>query len=102
MSMCPSMTYTSCAISSKGTNWGYTNVRTVWRGGFIIWNRNDAEIGDKYDDNSIMPPVLREKEIDATDSGDESIYYPMSTEMLKYIRDRSQSRPNNNRSVLNK
>ena len=33
---------------------------------------NDAESGDKPDDDSIMPPLVSEEEMDVMDSGDES------------------------------
>ena len=60
-----------------------------------IWTKtnNDAESGDKSDDDSIMPPLLSEKEIDAIDSGDESDHDIMSMEMLENICDGSQSHP---------
>ena len=59
--------------------------------------RNDAESGEKYDDDSIMQPLLRNEEMDATYSGDDSYDGPISTNMLEDIRDRSQSHPNDNR-----
>ena len=49
--------------------------------------RNNAESGDKSDDNSIMPPPLREEEMDAMDSSDELDDDPVSTEMLEDICD---------------
>ena len=49
-----------------------------------LWSktRNDAKSGDKYDDDSIMPPQLSKEEMDAMDSGNYSDDEPMSTEML--------------------
>ena len=44
-----------------------------------------------------MPPLLSEEEMDAMDSVDDSDGKRMSTEMLEYIRDRSQSHPKVNR-----
>ena len=44
-----------------------------------------------------MPPLLREEKMDAMDSGDESYYETMSTEMLEDIHDGSQYHPNINR-----
>ena len=44
-----------------------------------------------------MPPLLSLEETDALDSGYKSYDDPMSTEMLEYIRDGSQSRTNVNR-----
>ena len=66
-------------------------------GGLLSETWEDAESGDKSNDNSIMPPLLSEEEMDAIDSGDESDYEPMSTEMLEDICDRSQSHPNASR-----
>ena len=44
-----------------------------------------------------MPPLLVEEEIDVMDFGDEPDDEPMSTDMLKYIGDDSQSHTNVNR-----
>ena len=41
--------------------------------------------------------MIREKEMDAMDSGDESYVEPISTEMLEDIRDGSQSHTDVNR-----
>ena len=65
--------------------------------GFIILTREDAESGDKYDDNSIMPPLISKGKMDVMDYGDDSDDEPMSTDVLEDIRDGSQSRPNVNR-----
>ena len=43
-----------------------------------------------------MLPLLSEEEMDAMDSGDESDYDLISTDMLEDIRDGSQSHPNVN------
>ena len=44
-----------------------------------------------------MPPLIREEEMYAMSSCDKSDAEPMSTEMLEYIRDGSQSRLSVNR-----
>ena len=44
-----------------------------------------------------MPTLLSREEMDLMDSGDDSEYDPMSTEMLENICDGSQSHPNVNR-----
>ena len=44
---------------------------------------NDAESNDKSDDNSIMPPLITEEEMDAMDYGNESDDDTISMEMLK-------------------
>ena len=41
-----------------------------------------------------MPPLLREEDIDAMDSGGESDHDLISTEMLEDIRDRSKYHTN--------
>ena len=60
-----------------------------------IWTktRNDAESDN---DDSIMPPLLIEEDMDSMDSGNESDHDLISTEMLEDIHDVSQSRPNVN------
>ena len=60
-------------------------------------SRNDAERGDKSNDDSTMPPLLTKEEMDVMDSDDESEYGTMSTDMLEDICDGSQSHPNVNR-----
>ena len=44
-----------------------------------------------------MPPLISKEEMDAIDSGDESEYEPISTEMLEDIRDGSKSHRSVNR-----
>ena len=51
-------------------------------GNLLSETRDNAEICDKSDEDSNMPSLIREEEIDAMDSGDESDNEPMSTEML--------------------
>ena len=66
-------------------------------GNLISETCDDMESGDKYNDNSIMPPLISEEEMDAMDSGYESEDEPMSTDTLEDIRDISQSHPIVNR-----
>ena len=61
----------------------------VEEGGLLSETRDDAESGGKYNDDSIMPPLLSKEEMDTMDSRDESEDEPVSTEMLKDIRDGS-------------
>ena len=49
------------------------------------------ESGDKSNDDSTMPPIISEEEMDAMDSGYESEDEPMSTEMYEEIFDVSKS-----------
>ena len=59
-------------------------------------NCNDAEISDKSNDDSIIPSLLSEEDMDAMYYGDESDHYLISTEILENIRDGSQTLPNVN------
>ena len=52
--------------------------------------------GNEYDDNSTMPPLISEVEMDIMSSGEESDAEPMSMEMLEDICDGNQSRPSIN------
>ena len=52
MEMRPAVTYTPCDMSSR---------EQTGEGGILTKTRNDAEIGDESDDDSIMPPLLSEK-----------------------------------------
>ena len=49
--------------------------------------RDNAESGNKYDDNSIVPPLISEEEINVIDSGNESDDENTSTEILEDICD---------------
>ena len=55
--------------------------------------RDDTEKSNKYDDNSTLPPLIIEEEMDEMSSGDGSDDEPMSTDMLEDIRDGSQYHP---------
>ena len=52
---------------------------------------DDTDSGDKYDDHSIISPLIRGEEMHAMDSGDESDDEPISTKMLEDIREGSNS-----------
>ena len=66
-------------------------------GGILSETCNDVESGEKYDEDSIMPPLLSEEEMYAMDFGDESDHDNIFTEMLEEIHDGSQSHPKVNR-----
>ena len=53
--------------------------------------------GDESNDDSIIPTLLSEEEMDAMDYGNESDDDPMSTDMLEEICDISQYHLNVNR-----
>ena len=61
-------------------------------GGLLSKTCNNTEISNESGDNSAMPQLFSEESSDAISSGDESDAEPMSTDMLEYICDGSQSR----------
>ena len=97
MAMCLSVTYTPCATSSTEQT-GYIITFAKFEEG-DLWSEtcNDAESGDKSDDDLTMPPLLSKEVMDAMDSGNESDDDPISTEMLEDICDGSQSHTKVNR-----
>ena len=94
--MCPSVTYTPCATSSRGKTGDIIAFAQFEEGYLLSKTRKDAESGDESNGDSIMSPLLSEVEMDVMDYGDESDDEPMSMEMLEDIHDRSQSHPNVN------
>ena len=66
-------------------------------GDLLYENCDDTESGNKYDDDSTMPPLISEEKMDVMDSGDESEDEPMSTEMLEDIRNGSNYHPGVNK-----
>ena len=95
--MHPSVTYTLCATSPKEQTGDIITFTQFEEGDLLTKTRNDAESGDKSDEDSIMPPLLREEEKDAMDYSDESDDESMSAEILKDIHEGSQSHPSVNR-----
>ena len=92
MAMCTSVTYTPYDTSSKEKTGNIITFTQFEEVNLLSETRNYAEIGDESDDNSIMPLLISEEEMDAMDYCDESDDETMSTEMLEEIRDGSQSR----------
>ena len=97
MSMRPSVTYKTCATSSKEQTGDIITLAQFEEGGLFSETYNNAESVDESNDRSIIPPLLSEEEMDAMNSGNCSYDDPMSTEMVEYICDGSQSHPNVNR-----
>ena len=89
--MCPDVTYTPCDTSSKGENVNIIMFAQFEEVNILTKTRNDVETCDRSYDNSIIPPLLIKEEIDAIDSVNESDHILISTEMLEYIPDGSQS-----------
>ena len=77
--MCPSVTYTPCATSSREQTRNIITFAQFEEGNILTETYNDVEIND---DHSIMPPLLREEDMDVMDFGDESYHDLISTEML--------------------
>ena len=95
--MRPAVTYTPCATSVREQTGDIITFTQFEEGIILTKTRNDAEIGDKSNDGSSMPPLPSKEEKDAMDSGNESYHDLISTEMLEDIRDGSQSHMNINR-----
>ena len=100
MAMRPSVSYIPCATSSKGKTGDVITFSQFEESNLLYetseYIESDDKIGDKFDDNSNIPPLLSLEETDALDSGDESDDKPISTEMLEEICDGSQSHPDVN------
>ena len=94
--MRPSVTYTLCATSSREQTGNIVTFAHFEERDLLSETRNDTESGDKSDNDSIMPPLISEEDMDAMNSGDESDHEPIYTEMLEDIIDGSQSHPNIN------
>ena len=57
--------YLSCATSYGGETGDIITFAQFEEGNILIKNRNNAENDKKFDDKSIMPPLLREEDTDA-------------------------------------
>ena len=82
MLMRPEVMYTPCATSSREQTGNIITFAQFEEGNLLTKTRNNAEISDESDDDSIMSPLLSEEEIYAMDSGDESDHDLISMEML--------------------
>ena len=87
------LSYKPCAKYSKKKAVNIITFAQFEEGDSLSETRDDAERGDKSDDDSIMPPLISEEEMDVMDSGDESEDKPMSTEILEDIHDSNKSHP---------
>ena len=91
--MRPAVTYTPCATSQREQTGSIITFTQFEEGNILTETRNDAEIGDESYNESIM---MREKYMDAINSGDESDHDIISMEMLEDIYDGSKTHPNVN------
>ena len=90
------VTYTPCATSLREQTGNIITFAQFEERNILTKTCNNAESGDKYNDNSIMAPLLSEEEMDDMDSGEKSDPDIISTEILEDIRYVIQSHPNVN------
>ena len=95
--MRPAVTYIPCATHSKGESGDIITFSKFEERGLLSETCYDAESGDEYYDDSIMPPLISKEEMDVMYSGDESEDELMSMEMLEDICDGSKSHSRVNR-----
>ena len=95
--MHPDVPYIPCAKPSKEQTGNIIKFSQFEEGNILSETHNDAESGDESDEDSIMPPLISEEEIDVMDYGDEYVDDPISTEMLEDICKDSQYHPSVNR-----
>ena len=97
MMMRPEVTYTSYATSSKEQTGDLITSAQFEEGNILTKTRNDAESGDKSDNESI---IMIKQDMDAINSCDKSDHDIISTEILEDIFDVSQTHPNINRKEV--
>ena len=94
MAICLAVTYTLYAKSSKEQTGDVITFTQFEERNISTETSNDAESREKSDNKSIM---MSEQDMENIHSGDESYHDIISTEMLEYISDGSQTHPNVNR-----
>ena len=92
--MRPAVTYTQYATSSKEQTGEVIMFAQFEEGNILTETCNDAESGDKSDNESIM---MIKQDMENINSGDESDHDFISTEMLEDICNGSQNHTNVNR-----
>ena len=85
ISMRLAVTYKPCDTSSREQTGNIITFTQFEEGNIKTKTRNDAESGDKSDEDSIIPPLLIEEDMDAMDSGNESDHDLISIDILEYI-----------------
>ena len=81
MAISPSLTYTPCAKCLRKQTSNIITFTQFEEGGLLSETSDDAEIGDKSDDDSIMPPLISKETLYTMDSCNESEDEPMSRVM---------------------
>ena len=94
MVMRPAVTYTPYGTSLREQTGDIITFTQFEEENILTKTINNTESCDESDNKSIM---MREQNMDAMNSGDESDHDLISTEMLEDIRDGSQTYPNINR-----
>ena len=94
MAMCPSVTYTPYATSSKEQTGDVITLAQFEEGNLLSETRNDTEIGDESDSESIMMSEKDMENIDETEKFNDDL---ISTETLHDICDRNQTHPKRNK-----
>ena len=76
------VSYIPCATSSRGETGNLITFAQFEEGDLLSETCDDAESGDEYNGNLILPPLISEEEMYVMDSGDDSDDEIMSTEIL--------------------
>ena len=92
-----SVSYIQYTTSSKDQTDDLTMLAQFEEGILLLGTCDDTEIGNVFDDDSNIAPLISEALIDARSPGDEYYDEHMSTDMLKDICDGSQYHPRINR-----
>ena len=87
------VSYTTYATSLKEQTGDIIMFTQFEEGNLLSETCDDVESCDRSDDNSIIPPLINEEEIDAMDSGDGFEDEPISKQMLEDILDSNKSNP---------
>ena len=88
--MCPTVTYTPYATSSKDQTGGVSTFTQFEEGNLITETRNDTESGEKSNSKSIMMSEKDMENLDEKEKFDDNL---ISTETLHDIRDVNQTHP---------
>ena len=67
MAMCPNVTYTPWDTSSREQTGDIIMFTHFEKGNLLSETCNNAESGDNYDEDSIMPPLISKETINAMD-----------------------------------
>ena len=94
MTMRLAVTYTPYATSSREQTGDVTTFAQFEEGNILNETRNNAEIGDESDNESI---IISKQDMENLDSNENSYHDLISTEMLEDICDGSQTHQNDNK-----